>query len=197
MEDMPKKEPLTEEEERLQKIIDELNKMVSDCPKFDSSVNDCLDYLSRFELKPFHFVRTFHTRIQAPGEPENGENATVALRLYSRNSKVPLTYHDYKECLDRGDVYWVILLFLMFEDTADEMKKYEAKILSGDYDFGDVGYSCACQPIYSYLAALPNDRNMPALFKYLTNPFCAKADRKKALEVYQQLFSISLFHLLL
>lgn len=207
MEDMPKKKKFTKEQEeaivkdvlrvrkelsaQMRKKDAELILIAHTYPRIGAPINDCLDFLSRFELKPFNLVRVFPKKVSFPFEPKEQYDSVFALRLYTRNLEVPLTYDDYQECLNYADTYWVLLRFMIIDDDYEEMLKYKAKILSGDYDFVDENIICACEPFYKYLDLLPDDRNIPAFFKYLTDPNCSEKDEKKALELYDQLFPIS------
>ena len=180
-----------EEKQAIQKKQEELIQIQRTAPRGSASVKDCLDFMSRFELKPFNLVRVFPKKASyIPGIED--ETFTFALRLYARNLEVPLTYDDYEECMTFANTYWVLLRFMILDDDYKEMPKYETKILSGDYDFGDRKCFYACQPICRYLSLLPDDRNMPALFKYLTDPNCTKEDEQKALELYN-LFGLPIF----
>ncbi len=194
-------EPMTEEEQyiikemrrmryELQDRQRELHQIQTDSPRLITSVDDCLDFLSYFELKPFNVVRAFPKVISSDSNPGQDLIMPIALRLYARNLEVPLTHNDFEKCILSANTYWVFLFFMIKEDNIKEMQKYEAKILSGDYDFGDVPFMCGCQPFYSYLPFIHDYRNIPAFFKYFTNPNCTKKDEEKALELYDHLLRL-------
>ena len=205
----PKK--MTEEEERkfneeffrvrkevlipLQKRQDELILMKNTAPRGNASLKDCLDFMSRFELKPFNLVRAFPKTVSLSENPGQKIQSTFVLQLYARNLEVPQTYDDFEKCVNNANTYWVLLRFMVggIATDSETLREIETNILSGNYDFGDFPCLCACEPIYSYLSFLADERNIPAFFKYITDPNCSKKDEKKALELYDKLFDFSLY----